>query len=116
MLKMYSKHPFPQFCFYLFLSFLLCTVQAQQTRLPATTVNRIDSIFSSYNRPSSPGYALGIFKDQKIAFTKGYGMASLEYNIPLTAYSVFNIASLSKQFTAACIALLIVRNSISLED
>jgi CubicO group peptidase (beta-lactamase class C family) len=43
-------------------------------------------------------------------------MANLDHNIPITANTVFNIASLSKQFTAACIALLILRDAISLED
>ncbi|RZM17855.1 MAG: class A beta-lactamase-related serine hydrolase, partial [Pedobacter sp.] len=63
-----------------------------------------------------PGYAIGIFKAKKIILAKGYGMANLDYNIPIMANTVFNIASLSKQFTAACIALLVLRDSISLED
>lgn len=82
---------------------------------PAITA-KIDSLFKNYNTINTPGYAIGIFKNQKILLAKGYGMANLEYNIPITANTVFNIASLSKQFTAACIALLIMRDSISLDD
>ena len=43
-------------------------------------------------------------------------MANLDYDIPMTPRSVVYIASTSKQFTAACVALLILRGEISLED
>lgn len=88
----------------------------QKSILDNGTVKKIDTLFSKYNMPNSPGFAIGVFKDQKIILSKGYGMANLDYNIPITANTVFNIASLSKQFTAASIALLMLRDSISLED
>jgi len=89
---------------------------SQETIFPKAIQKEVDSLFSDYNKPDSPGYAIGVFKDQKILLAKGYGMANLDYNIPITANTVFNIASLSKQFTAACIATLILRGSISIED
>jgi CubicO group peptidase (beta-lactamase class C family) len=89
---------------------------AQIEVLSSQTISQIDKLFEAYNKPDSPGYALGIFRNGKMLYTKGYGMANLDYNIPLGPSSVFNIASLSKQFTAACIALLILRDSLSLED
>ncbi len=89
---------------------------SQNTNSNKAAETKIDSLFSEYNKMNSPGFAVGIFKDQKALLTKGYGMANLDYNIPITPNTVFNIASLSKQFTAASIALLILRDSISLED
>lgn len=99
-----------------FVSTFFYNFSFSQTGLSKDTQTKIDSLFSTYNKQNSPGYAIGVFKDQKILLAKGYGMANLDYNIPITANTVFNIASLSKQFTAACIALLILRDSISLED
>ncbi|RYE25853.1 MAG: class A beta-lactamase-related serine hydrolase [Sphingobacteriaceae bacterium] len=89
---------------------------AQVASLPKTVEKQVDVLFSAYNKPGSPGYAIGIFKDQKILLAKGYGMANLDYNIPIMAGTFFNIASLSEQFTAACIASLILKDSITLED
>lgn len=48
-------------------------------------------------------------------YTKGYGSANLDYEIPISSNSSFDIASVSKQFTAACIALLILEDKLILE-
>ncbi len=76
---------------------------------------RIDSLFSEFDNLNSPGYAIGISKNGKTLYKNGYGSANLDYNIPIESNSAFSIASVSKQFTAACIALLILENKISLE-
>ncbi len=75
----------------------------------------IDNIFKDFDKKNSPGYAIGIVKDTQILYSKGYGSANLDYEIPITQKSSFDIASVSKQFTAACIALLIIEGKISLE-
>ena len=76
----------------------------------------IDSIFSSWNSPDSPGGSVGIIKEGKLVFAKGYGSANLDYNIPNESQTVFRIGSTSKQFTAACIILLSQQGKLSLED
>ncbi|WBX72302.1 hypothetical protein [Tenacibaculum retecalamus] len=43
---------------------------------------KIDAIFSKWNNPNSPGGAVGVIKEGKLIFAKGYGMANLDYNIP----------------------------------
>src|ERR1700761_8220849 len=83
-------------------------------KLSKQSVNSIDSLFTAVNS-NTPGYAIGIIKDTTILFKKGYGSADLDYDIPITPISSFEIASVSKQFTAACIALLILDGKISLE-
>ena len=57
-----------------------------------------------------------IVQDGKVAFEKGYGLASLEYNIPVTPTTVFDIASVSKQFTGYAISTLIQQGKISPDD
>lgn len=76
---------------------------------------KIDSLFASYNW-QTPGAAVAIVKDGKVVFRKGYGMADLDHDIPITPQTVFNIASVSKQFTAFAIYLLADEGRISLED
>jgi CubicO group peptidase (beta-lactamase class C family) len=51
-----------------------------------------------------------------VLYAKGYGLANLEYNIPVTPETSFDVASLSKQFTAMCIVLLEQDGKLSLED
>ena len=76
---------------------------------------QVDRLFSRYNQATS-GVAVAIIKDGKIIFKKGYGTANLEFDIPITTKTVFNIASVSKQFTAFAIYLLETEGKISLED
>jgi len=76
----------------------------------------IDNIFSKWDSPNSPGGTVAIIKDGELIFTKGYGMANLDYNIPNEPKTVFTIASTSKQFTAASIILLSEQGKLSLED
>ncbi|HQR02369.1 MAG TPA: serine hydrolase domain-containing protein, partial [Ferruginibacter sp.] len=82
---------------------------------PGLAAQKIDSIFSVYTR-QTPGAAIAIVKDGKIVFTKGYGMADLEQGKPITPQTVFNIASVSKQFTAFAIYLLENEGKLSFED
>ena len=76
----------------------------------------IDSIFTEWNKTDVPGCALGIIRDGKLIYAKGYGMANMEYDIPNSASSVFRIGSTSKQFTAASIVLLAEKDKLSLDD
>jgi CubicO group peptidase (beta-lactamase class C family) len=74
----------------------------------------IDHIFE---RPEgAPGYAVAVIRNGEFVFAKGYGLANLDDNIPITAETSFHLASVSKQFTAAAIALLILDHKISLSD
>ena len=88
----------------------------QVTQLSNTQIGKIDQLFSSFDAEDSPGYAIGVYKEGKALYERGYGIANLDYDIPISAQSVFNVASVSKQFTAACIALLILDGQLSLED
>ncbi len=78
--------------------------------------NKIDSIFKKYNNLNTPGLSVGFMQNGKLLFSKGYGMADLEHNIPVNTSSVFSLASVSKQFTVFAILLLEEEGKLSLED
>jgi CubicO group peptidase (beta-lactamase class C family) len=78
--------------------------------------SRVDAVFAAYDKPDSPGCAVGVVRDGKFVYARGYGMANLEYAIPLSAQSVFDIGSTSKQFTATSILLLQQQGKLSLDD
>ncbi len=64
---------------------------------------------------TTPGCAVGVIEGGRWALRKSYGMANLEHNIPITNKSIFRTGSLSKQFTAAAIALLAEEGKIDLD-
>ena len=84
---------------------------AQTTARP-----EIDGIFAAWNTRDSPGCALGVYQNGRIAYERGYGMASLEHEVPITPETVFYVGSLSKQFTAAAAALAIQQGRLSADD
>ncbi len=89
------------------------TAAAAQHDLPSA---RIDSVFRDMNRSDRPGCTLGVFSGGEVAYAKGYGMANLEYAIALQPRSVFHVASISKQFTAFAVELLVSDGQVSWDD
>lgn len=77
---------------------------------------QIDSLFTKWDSPQTPGCMLGVIRHGEFIYQRGYGMANLEYAIPNTADTVFDIASVSKQFTAACVLLAAEHGKLSLDD
>ena len=77
---------------------------------------RVDQIFADWDKPDSPGCALAVIKDGCIMYSRGYGMANLELNVPINPQSIFDIGSTSKQFTALCTLLLSRKGKLSLDD
>lgn len=78
--------------------------------------HRVDAIFAEWDRRDSPGCAVGVNGEDSLLYVRGYGSANLDYAIPLGAKSVFYLASVSKQFTAAAVAVAARRGLLSLDD
>jgi CubicO group peptidase (beta-lactamase class C family) len=76
----------------------------------------VDKIFAKWDSTITPGMSVAIIKDGEIIFERGYGMANLDLNIANSPITVFRIGSTSKQFTAACIAILSLQGKLSLDD
>jgi CubicO group peptidase (beta-lactamase class C family) len=96
----------------LFAASALSLAAFAQTPSPSS----IDALFAPLTRPGSPGCALGVYRDGKIVYSKGYGLANVELQVPITPASVFDIGSTSKQFTAASILLLEKEGKLRLDD
>jgi CubicO group peptidase (beta-lactamase class C family) len=99
--------------------FILCGRSAAQTQaqpLPSSVNAQVDKIFEKWDKSDSPGCALGVYKDGQIIYKRGYGMANLNDDVPITPATVFHVASMSKQFTAASIVLLAQQGKLSLDD
>jgi CubicO group peptidase (beta-lactamase class C family) len=77
---------------------------------------QVDEVFSDFQKPGSPGCALGVFRNGQVIYAKGYGLASVELNAPISPRTVFDIGSTSKQFTAASTLLLEQQGKLSLSD
>jgi CubicO group peptidase (beta-lactamase class C family) len=93
--------------------FALCLIAASQSW--QDTVSKIEKIFERY-KPTSPGAELAISRNGSLLFSKAWGMADLEHNVPLTTESITEAGSVSKQFTAAAILLLEQQGKLSLDD
>ena len=77
---------------------------------------KVDQLFAEWNRPDSPGAAVAVTRDGEVIYKQGYGMANLEYDIPITTSTIFDIASVSKQFAAFAIVTLSHQGKLSIDD
>ncbi len=119
----YLKLPF----FYL-LSFLLTACGGEQwekTKAPNTANSAIDSaklaqidqyIQSQMSRQTIPGLSLAINLDGKVALQKAYGTTNVETKALVTSNTIFQIGSVTKQFTAASIMLLVQDGRLNLDQ
>ena len=76
----------------------------------------VDELFASFEKPGSPGCAIGVIRNGNFVLRKAYGLGSLELGVPLSPQSVFYMGSVSKQFTAASVVLAAEQGFLSLDD
>ncbi len=77
---------------------------------------QVDRLFAARQKGNKPGVAVGVIRDGNVVLRKAYGKANLEYAIDITPGSMFQIASLAKQFTALSVLLLADEGLINLDD
>ncbi len=77
---------------------------------------RADSVFRAFDRSDAPGCALGVYRDGRIVYARGYGMANLELGVAITPRTVFDVGSVSKQFAALTMLLLEGDGRLHLDD
>ena len=77
---------------------------------------KVDQVFAEWDKPDSPGCVVGVLQNGRFIYQRGYGMANLDYDIPNAPEMVYYVGSVSKQFTAAAIGLLVLDGKISLDD
>jgi CubicO group peptidase (beta-lactamase class C family) len=96
------------------LGFIVPAAEAQTD--DSALQRKVDQVFAAYDKPDSPGCALGVVRDGNFIYKRGYGQGSLELGVPLTPESVFYMGSVSKQFTAASVVLAAEQGYLSLDD
>lgn len=109
---------------YILISFLLIGLMTSGTACKNNILRydnearaaQVDKLFSSWDKPESPGASLAVIKDGEVIYKNGYGSANLEYGIPITPSTVFHVASVSKQFTAFAVAMLAEQGRLKLDD
>lgn len=98
----------------------LCLAAALVSAIPTAAQDpspaQVDAIFQEFDRSDSPGCVLGVYRDGELVYESGYGMANLDWGIEIDPSTVFYVGSVSKQFTAAAIALLARGGQLSLGD
>lgn len=93
------------------------SIELLSSEAKATTPEKmIDQLVAGIIFPGYPGATVAVGKGSEILFSKGYGLAEPEYTIANTPKTIFHIASVSKQFTAFSIAMLVDQGKISLDD
>ena len=104
----------------LLLSFILwahtAPVRAAAPVDVASAGARVDALFADVDTTHTPGCAVGVRHDGHWLLRKGYGMANLDHAIPIGPDTRFRIASISKQFTAAAVLLLVEQGRLTLDQ
>ena len=95
---------------------ILAALWSQSPQAPAIRESAVDDVFAAYAKPGTPGCVVGVIRESRLVFARGYGLANIEHDIPLTPKTVLDIGSTSKQFTAASILLLEQQGKLSVDD
>jgi CubicO group peptidase (beta-lactamase class C family) len=77
---------------------------------------KVAGLFATWDRPDTPGAAVAVIEEGKVRYLRGFGCANLEHGIPIGPQTVFDIASVSKQFTGMAVAMLADEGAICLGD
>lgn len=80
------------------------------------SAKKADAFLSQWDKKDMPGGAVGVIKDGRLVYKRAFGMANLDYDVPNTTSTLFNLASASKPFTAMSVALLAQQGKLSLDD
>lgn len=76
----------------------------------------LDTVFEELFPPDAPGAAVTVVKDGHIVYDKGFGLADLDRGTQVTDTTMFNICSISKQFSAMALFILAEEGALSLDD
>ena len=88
-----------------------------QSALPATTTSSIDTAAAEVLKSTGvPSASVAVVQGGKVAYVKAYGMARLEPPMPAEPGMQYSIGSISKQFTATVVLLLVQEGKVKLDD
>jgi CubicO group peptidase (beta-lactamase class C family) len=96
--------------------FLLFNCSFGQTLADNDLNKEVDSLVSPQFKQNEPGVSILIARKGNIVYQKAFGSANVELNVSMQPDMVFRIGSITKQFTAISILLLVEQRKISLQD
>lgn len=100
--------------------FLIAVIMVNSCTPKSDSVEKIitqtDQLLMPLYPQGEPGAAVLIMKGDEIIFEKGYGIADMESATPIDGNTFFNIASVSKQFSAVALMMLAEEEKLSLDD
>ncbi len=96
---------------------LISCKPSQKTSIDTLLINPLDSLIQTQiTEQNIPSIAIGIVKDRKSIYAKGFGFANVEKKIPATQFTVYELGSVSKMFTGHILAKLIAEGKMGLND
>ncbi len=76
----------------------------------------VDRLLAPLHGAHAPGCAVGVIQNGQFVYKSAFGLADLEQGTPITSATAFNVASMSKQFTAAALYFLVESGQVRLTD
>lgn len=96
---------------------IVCVLLAWISGTGSVAADEIDDyVAAQLKRQNVPGLSLAVVKNGKVIKAKGYGLANLEWNVPASPETAYQLASVSKQFTATAVMLLVERGKLQLSE
>jgi CubicO group peptidase (beta-lactamase class C family) len=90
---------------------------AGPSSLPADEDANVDAyVRGEMRKQRIPGLALGVYRDGKIVKAEGYGVANVEWDVPVKADTIFQSGSVGKQFAATAVMMLVEEGKVGLDD
>ena len=101
---------------YLLIVITILSLNSQSIGYAQNLASNIDSLLLEKYPPNAPGATFLISKNGNIIYKKAFGLANLELNVPMETDNVFEIGSMTKQFTAISILMLVEKGDLNLDD
>ncbi|MEM1259089.1 MAG: serine hydrolase domain-containing protein, partial [Bacteroidota bacterium] len=99
-----------------FALFLLSLLSIPFGLFAQNDINEIDNILSDKYVDGEPGATALVYRKGDVIFRKGFGLANMELNVPMRPENVFEIGSITKQFTAIAILMLEEQGKLTVTD
>ena len=96
--------------------FFMSSCNENSTIAKQAVAEKLDSLFTARYGENTPGGAVFIMKGNETVFEKSYGIANYDTKLKIDSNTFFNIASVSKQFTAMALLKLHEEGKLSIED
>ena len=100
-----------------FLLLLVCFATMPNNQVLAQTLEaKIDALVAEQYKPDEPGVVVRVQQNGKVILEKAYGMADMELGVKMQPDHILRLGSITKQFTAVAILMLVQEGKVNLSD